>query len=244
MAAMPQELNAVLAEMQGRTVTTRAGREFHAGALAGRSCVAVFSRWGKVAAASTATELILDHRASAIVFTGAAGSLSPAVRVGDIVVATGLAQHDMDASPLYPRGEVPLLGVGVFETDPTLRRCLADAADAFAAEELTRARPGARTHLGLVASGDRFIADDAARSAVLAACPGALAVEMEGAAVAQVCFEHAVPFGCVRTISDSADEHAAGSVMDFINALAGFYSRGVLLRMIAALQRPEKSSSG
>ncbi len=235
MAAMPQELDAVVHAMEGRTVSSRAGRDFHAGTLAGTPVVAVFSRWGKVAAASTATELIVAHGAGSIIFTGAAGSLSPAVRVGDVVVATTLAQHDMDASPLYPRGEVPLLGRTGFDADPALRDALLAAARGFIAEELPRVRPDARVHLGAIASGDRFIADDAARAAVLAACPGALCVEMEGAAVAQVCFEHGVPFGCVRTISDSADEHAAGSVMDFINALAGFYSRGILTRTVAHL---------
>lgn len=236
MAAMPQELDAVLADMSGRSIASRAGRDFHAGTFAGAPVVAVFSRWGKVAAASTATELILDHGVRGIIFTGAAGSLSPAVRVGDVVVATALAQHDMDASPLYPRGEVPLLGRSRFDADPAIRDALLAATADFLREEPRGLPRTAQAHAGLIASGDRFIADDDARQAVLGACRDALAVEMEGAAVAQVCFEHGVPFGCLRTISDSADEHAAGSVMDFINAHAGAYSRGILARALARLK--------
>lgn len=237
MAAMPQELDAVVAEMTDVTRTERAGRVFHRGTIHGTPAIAVFSRWGKVAAASTATELIVAHGAARLIFTGVAGGVAPGVGVGDVVVATTLRQHDLDASPLYPPGEIPLLGVAAIETDPALREALRAAATTFLREDLAGVSvPGATrpptAHLGEIASGDRFIASDSARAAVLAAAPAALCVEMEGAAVAQVCFEHGVPFACVRTISDSADHHAAGTVMDFINAIAGFYSRGILTRAV------------
>jgi adenosylhomocysteine nucleosidase len=235
LSAMPQELDAVLAMMSGVTTTSRAGRTFHRGLLEGVPAVAVFSRWGKVAAASTATELLIGHGVSRIVFTGVAGGLAPDVAVGDIVIAHRLWQHDLDASPLYPRGEIPLLGVAAIESDPALRQALTEASQAFIRDELSALKSPMlartpRVHLGDIASGDRFIASDSARADVLAAVPTALCVEMEGAAVAQVCHEHGIPFACVRTISDTADAHAAGTVMDFINALAGVYSAGIISR--------------
>jgi adenosylhomocysteine nucleosidase len=230
LSAMEQELAPVLEAIRNRRTTRRAGREFHAGELFGVPVVAAFSRWGKVAAASTTTELILSHDASAVVFTGVAGAVSPRLRVGDIVVATTLAQHDMDASPLFPPGEIPLLGMREFRADPTWRDRLAAAARCFAEAE----SPGVSVALGPIASGDRFIGSESARRAVRRICPEAIAVEMEGAAAAQVCHEHDIPFACIRTISDAADDKAHHDVMPFINQHAGRYAVGILSRALNA----------
>jgi adenosylhomocysteine nucleosidase len=106
--AMHQELQALLAAMPDERPVSRAGREFWLGHLAGHEVVVVLSRIGKVAAATTATLLLSEFEVSRIVFTGTAGGLAPGVNVGDVVVADTLLQHDMDASPLFPRHEVPL----------------------------------------------------------------------------------------------------------------------------------------
>lgn len=233
LSAMEQELAPVLGAIRHRRTTRRAGREFHSGELFGHPVVAAFSRWGKVAAASTTTEIILSHGATAVVFTGVAGAISTRLRVGDIVVATTLAQHDMDASPLFPPGEIPLLGMRDFRADPSWRDRLVTAARAFTDAEA----PGATVVLGPIASGDRFIASESARRAVRRICPEAIAVEMEGAAAAQVCHEHDVPFACVRTISDAADDHAHHDVMTFINEQAGRYAVGILSRALTALPK-------
>jgi adenosylhomocysteine nucleosidase len=169
------------------------------------------------------------------------------VRVGDVVIAETLMQHDLDASPLFPRFEVPLLGRSRFATDARLSDALARAAAAFArtdaaalAERYPALINGApRVHRGLVVSGDRFIADQFARDAVLAAAPDALAVEMEGAALAQVCYEYDVPCAVVRTVSDAADAHAPASFSTFLADLASAYSAGVLQRFLAD---PERTS--
>ena len=76
--------------------------------MRGQPVVLVLSGIGKVAAATTAALLLHEVEVERIVFTGAAGGLGAGVRVGDAVVARELLQHDLDASPLFPRFEVPL----------------------------------------------------------------------------------------------------------------------------------------
>ena len=116
-SAMHEELAAVLARMPDEQKTTVAGREFWVGHWHGHDVVAVLSRIGKVAAATTATTLIERFGVTRLVFTGVAGGLAPHVQVGDVVVARDFIQHDMDASPLFPRHQVPLTGMTRFPAD-------------------------------------------------------------------------------------------------------------------------------
>ena len=109
-SAMHEELAAVLALMPDERRQIAGGREFWRGHLHGHEVVAVLSRIGKVAAATTATALIERLRVREIVFTGVAGGLGPGVNVGHVVVADHFLQHDMGGSPDFPKYEVPLYG--------------------------------------------------------------------------------------------------------------------------------------
>ncbi|HOB65801.1 5'-methylthioadenosine/adenosylhomocysteine nucleosidase [Ottowia sp.] len=236
-SAMQQELSAVLARMPDEQRQRVAGRDFWVGHWHGHEVVAVLSRVGKVAAATTAAVLIERFGVDRIVFTGTAGGLGDGVRVGDLVLADGFVQHDMDASPLFPRFEVPLYGRARFDTDGALSAALGRAArsalalpaavlGADAVAEFALHAP--RVHSGLIASGDRFVATSAESAALRQALPAALAVEMEGAAVAQVCHDCAVPFAALRTISDRADDAAHVDFMRFIDRVASHYSAAIL----------------
>jgi adenosylhomocysteine nucleosidase len=243
--AMHQELAAVLAMLPDERRQTVGGRDFWLGHWHGHEVVAVLSRIGKVAAATTATALIERFGVRRILFTGVAGGIGDGLRVGDVVVARGFVQHDMDASPLFPRHEVPLYGRAHFDADPALSAALAQAAravlaqpeQALGAEALAAfALHAPRLHQGLIASGDRFVATAAASAALRQALPDALAVEMEGAAVAQVCHDYGVPFAALRTISDRADDAAHVDFMRFIDQVASRYSAAVLERYFQQLQ--------
>ena len=134
-AAMQDELSTLLDDM-GRSAqrSVHGRREFFRGELWGTPCVAVLSRIGKVAAAATVTTLIHEFAVERIVFTGVAGGIGAGLRVGDVVVANELVQHDFDASPIFPRHEIPLLGMTRFATDPALTYTAAPAllaGDAF-----------------------------------------------------------------------------------------------------------------
>lgn len=244
MAAMPQELQAVLDLMPDEHRETVAGRTFWPGHLGGCEVVAVVSGIGKVAAATTATLLLQRYGVGGLLFTGVAGGLGATVRVGDIVVARQFVQHDMDASPLFPRHEVPGYGQALFETDTDWSLALAQAAqntldnlpawlsaDTVVAFQLQQAR----VHQGLIASGDRFVATSEESAALRQTLPDALAVEMEGAAVAQVCHDFAVPFAAVRTVSDRADDHAHVDFGCFVAEVAARYSAQVVLRALPQL---------
>jgi len=236
-SALHEELAAVLDLLPDERKTVVAGREFWLGHLHSREVVAVLSRIGKVAAATTATLLIERFGVQSIVFTGVAGGLGDGVRVGDVVLARQFAQHDMDASPLFPRHEVPLYGLTRFATDAALSDELARAAAAMLAdaprtlgEDTLQAfgLQSPRLHQGLVLSGDRFVATAAESAALRRDWPDALAVEMEGAAIAQVCFDAGVPFAAVRTVSDRADDAAHVDFARFIRAVASRYSAALI----------------
>jgi adenosylhomocysteine nucleosidase len=230
--AMHEELRALLAAMPDEQPVRRAGREFWIGHLEGQPVVVVLSRIGKVAAATTAALLLSEFGAGRIVFTGTAGGLAPGVNVGDVVVADALLQHDMDASPLFPRHEVPLYGRDRFEADATLSSALAEAAQATLAE---LGGPAARLHRGLVVSGDRFVSDRAENEALCRRLPQALAVEMEGAALAQVCHDFGVPFAVLRTVSDRADDDAHVDFNRFVAEVASRYTLAIVQRWLRSI---------
>lgn len=236
-AALHDELASVLALMPDEHKQVLGGREFWVGHLHGQDVVAVLSGIGKVAAATTATLLIQHFGVNRIVFTGVAGGLGTGVKVGDVVLARSFLQHDMDASPLFPRHEVPLYGRSRFDADAAL----ADALE-LACERMLHSLPqtlGASTveafglqtprlHQGLLISGDRFVATNGESAALQRELPDALAVEMEGAAFAQVCHDFGVPLAVVRTISDRADDAAHVDFPKFLREVASRYSGAII----------------
>lgn len=241
LSALQHEQHGLIDNMQDAQTVKRSMRNYVTGKLWDVDCVCVLSRIGKVAAAATVATLIERFNVTHIVFTGVAGSADAGVCVGDIVVADALVQHDMDATPLFPRFEVPLTGQSHFASDIHLTNRLADAAVDFvdrdlrelvAAEDMETFRlQQPRVHRGLIASGDEFIDSRAKLAELKQALPSLLAVEMEGAAVAQVCFEFGVPFAVIRTVSDGANEDAPVDFMQFIDRVAARYAFGIVKRL-------------
>jgi adenosylhomocysteine nucleosidase len=244
-SAMPEEI-ALVVDGLALVETRELGRRvFHAGTFHGVEAVAVFSRMGKVAAAATITQLIASYPVSRLVFSGVAGGVRHGLAIGDIVVASALIQHDMDASPIFPRYEVPLLGLSSFEAAADIRERLLAAAHEFLAQDVAacvaareleffRVR-SPQASLGLVASGDKFFASAGEVEELRRRLPETACVEMEGAAAAQVCAEYGIPFGVVRTISDSADENSVHDFPRFAREIARHYCVGVLERFARSL---------
>ena len=216
-SALAEEQHGLIEALESPYKHVHGMREYTTGKLWEIDAVCVLSRIGKVAAAMTAAILVEKFEVTHIVFTGVAGSGDKNVKVGDIVVAEALVQHDFDASPLFPKFEIPLTGLSYFATDVALTERLA-----IAAAKTTR------VHRGLIASGDQFIGKLAQIQAIKAGLPELLAVEMEGAAVAQVCVELGIPFGVIRTISDNANDDAAVDFMHFIKTVASRYAFEVI----------------
>lgn len=228
-SAMREELHALHDDLHDARQERIAGRDFHRGRLHGHDAVLVLSGIGKVAAATT-TALLLDRfEVDALLFTGVAGGLGAGVRVGDVVIGDTLLQHDMDASPIFPRWEVPLTGRSRFDADAAWSDTLASAA----------AASGHAVHRGLIVSGDRFVCTGAESAALRALLPDALAVEMEGAAVAQVCHDFGKPFAVMRTVSDRADDDAPRDFARFVTEVASALTRSIVR---AALAPPARSA--
>ena len=222
MAALPQEVGDFVSRIQSPTVTKIARRRYTQGFFGtpggadSTPVVVCVARVGKVAAASTATTLIQQFGVQTILFVGLAGGVDAAhaVRVGDIVIASHVAQHDLNASPIFLKHEIPLLSITEIPTDPNWSAKLTQAAqDGIAGST-------AQVHTGLILSGDQFINSASAQQTLQTQWPSALAVEMEGAAVGQVCYEHGIPFAIARTISDRADDQANHDFPTFLETVA------------------------
>ncbi|MFD1316114.1 5'-methylthioadenosine/adenosylhomocysteine nucleosidase [Namhaeicola litoreus] len=236
-SAMPEEIEAVIDHMTTHRSHIKGMRTYHVGELYGREIVLVFSRWGKVAAATTATQLIEDFNLSEIVFTGVAGALDENINIGDIVVGKKMFQHDLDGSPIVKRYEVPLLGKTYFETDTKNRKKLTKACQNFLevldgfipknqAEKFGITAP--KIIVGDIASGDQFISEKEEIKKIKSGLATVVCAEMEGAAVAQVCFEYAMPFSIFRTISDKANDNSHIDFPAFAKEIASNYALGIL----------------
>ncbi len=243
-SAMHDELSKVLELMPDEQKQIRAGREFWLGHLHNQAVVVVLSGIGKVAAATTATLLIEHFGVDRILFTGVAGALGQDVKIGDMVIADSFLHHDLDASPLFPRYEIPGYGTSTLKADENLTHQLVQACnyvlthlpsdmDAGVIETFSLQSP--QLHQGLVVSGDCFVSSARASQQLQTELPLALAVEMEGAAFAQVCHDYGIPFAAVRTMSDKADDEATLDFTRFLAEVASHFSMRVVDRWLFSL---------
>ena len=244
LGAMAEEIDEVKALLKGKTVVNIANREFVVGKINGIACVVAFSKWGKVAATITATLLIQEFGVTDLFFIGTAGALANGLKVGDIVISKRLVQHDLDARPIISRFELPLLNRVYVDSDPTLTELAGKAVtnllnkgvEHMVGEEAVKEFGLNPTlYFGDIASGDQFINSDEKRNEILSFLPDVLCVEMEGAAVAQVCLEFGTPFTVIRTISDTANHNAKVDFGKFIVEVANAYSRAIISEIMRML---------
>ena len=237
LAAMEQEIGLVTEMIEKPVHTQLGGRDFVSGKINGIDCVAGFSKWGKVAATITATLLIQEFAVTDLIFIGTAGALADGLKVGDIVISKRLVQHDLDARPIISRFELPLLNRVYVDSDPELTELAGKAVsnllergvEHMVGEEAVKEFNLAPTlYFGDIASGDQFVNSIEKRNEILSLLPDIQCVEMEGAAVAQVCLEFGTPFTVIRTISDTADHNARVDFNKFIAEVANAYSRAIV----------------
>ncbi len=243
-SAMHEEIDALLSAMNITSVIEKGQRKYFRGKLFKTDVVLVFSRWGKTASATTVTQMINDHNLSEVIFTGVAGSIIQNINIGDIIVGKHLYQHDMNASPHLPQFEIPLLDRSYFETHYKNRLKLKQAAENFITDYHSFITPDEKKEFNIedpqivisdIASGDQFINKDEQFDHIKELLPSVGCVEMEGAAVAQVCYEYQIPFSIIRTISDKADDNAHINFQHFSKEIASKYALGILKYYLAEM---------
>ncbi|UMB54998.1 5'-methylthioadenosine/adenosylhomocysteine nucleosidase [Lutibacter sp. A64] len=234
-SAMQEEIQALLNELKNVQSSEKGMRTYYSGTLFDKKVVLVFSRWGKVASAATTTQLINDFNVDEIIFTGVAGSIKKDLNIGDIVIGKNLFQHDLNASPFFKKFEIPILKKEFLETKNATK--LIEATTNFIKsyssyidkkEALVFDITTPKIVFGDIASGDKFIKSLKKIRKLNNALPTAICVEMEGAAVAQICYEYNIPFSIIRIISDKANDNATIDFSRFANSIASYYALGIL----------------
>ena len=201
-AAMNVEMESLRSHMENTETDIISGIRFVRGTLEGRDVVTAVCGIGKVFAAMCAQTMILHYAPEMIINTGVAGTLTDKLDIGAIAVSSAVVQHDMDTSALGdPVGLISGINMIELPADALLSGQLSACAKAMSI----------KTETGVIASGDQFVASSERKSFIVDHF-NAIACEMEGAAIGQVCHANKVPFCVLRAISDSAD---GSSHMDY-----------------------------
>lgn len=245
LAPMPEEIDMILEHMQVESVVESGRRKFYKGLFNGKECVAALSRIGKVASSVTAAVMIERFHIDQLLVTGVAGAIAPHLKLGDIVVASESMQHDLDARPLFPQFEAPLLEKGFFPCDHLLVKNALASCEEFLAHDFDRYIHPEDVHAfslhtpsiycGQICCGDQFIGSAAQLNKISTDLPEVLCVEMEGGAVGQICYEYGIPYVIVRTISDAANDHAPVDFSRYIERVAKYYTLGITHKIMERL---------
>ncbi|MCK4025977.1 5'-methylthioadenosine/adenosylhomocysteine nucleosidase [Streptococcus iners] len=205
-AAMPQELKILVEQLQDKVEVAVLGRIYYQGRIGQHEVVLVQSGIGKVMSAMSVAILADRFAVDAIVNTGSAGAVADGIAIGDVVVATHLAYHDVDVTAFgYAYGQ--MAGQELYY--PADQVLLEQLTGVLAEQEIT-------SHQGLIVTGDSFIAGQDKIASIKENFPEVLAVEMEGAAIAQAAVNTGKPFLVIRAMSDTAQGDANITFDEFI----------------------------
>ena len=206
-AALSFELEEILLHMKDVEQVELWDLVFYKGRLGGKDAVAIQCKVGKVNAARTTAALLSRFPISAVINTGIAGALSAELNIGDIVISSSFVQHDVDVTGFGNEpGCIPASGVGYVNADEGLINAAAAAAD----DVLTKHK----AIIGRIAKGDQFIENQGRKDDIISVFK-AHCVEMETAAMAQVCQAAGIPIVGIRAMSDKADGSAHASMEEF-----------------------------
>ncbi|MFR0580424.1 5'-methylthioadenosine/adenosylhomocysteine nucleosidase [Limosilactobacillus mucosae] len=223
--AMQEEIKELKGALSNAQTTTLGDKEYFSGQIDGQAVVLVESGIGKVEAAITAEHLAVDFGVDVIINSGSAGGIGEGLHVGDVVVSSETAYHDVDATAFgYEYGQLPQKAPR-FKASPKWGDALMKAGE----------QTGLNVKRGLIVSGDQFVAGQKAIDKIKQHFPDALSAEMEGAAVGQVACDHELPYVVVRAMSDTGDEDAGVSFDEFIID-AGKRSAKMILQLFSDLK--------
>jgi adenosylhomocysteine/aminodeoxyfutalosine nucleosidase len=225
MGAMPEEIAPILEKVGEYKTIEIADNSYYEANYEGVDLVIAYSKIGKVFSTLTASTMIHHFGVEKMLFSGVAGGINPTLKIGDLIVAKNLCQHDLDITAFgHPHGFVPG-GSQFVETDETLRQLAFEVA----------AEMGVTLQEGTIATGDQFV-HDPERKAFIESTFKADALEMEGASVAVVCDSLDIPVLVLRSISDTADTDASFNFDAFMESSAKI-SADFIMKMVARLER-------
>lgn len=248
MAAMHDELKRIVTMVEDVKEEKVGHKTVYIGLLNKQPVVVVFSGWGKVASASTTTMLIERYAVSKLTFTGVAGAIAKELEIGDIVIGETFVQHDMDCAEMLgiQRFEIPLLSLTEIKASAEESELAYQAAEKYISNDfIDKFDPKELESLGvknpviyrgMIATGDQFINSKEQQLELLESFPELLAVEMEGAAVAQVAYEYSLPFSVIRIISDKADLDSKVDFPRFTKQVASYFTAGIVGQLISSNQ--------
>lgn len=225
MGAMEEEIEPLLSHFENVNVVEFANNKYYEVNHNGLDIVIAYSKIGKVFASLTATTMIEKFGCDTLLFSGVAGAINPELKIGDLIIADKLCQHDLDITAFgHPNGFVP--GGSVFvETSEELRAAARQVAD----------ENGLKVIVGTIATGDQFV-HSTERKDFIESTFKADALEMEGASVAVVCDALDIPFFVLRAISDSADMDAGFDFDEFLKSSA-VNSANYLIKIVDKLNK-------
>ena len=223
-AAMEEELKLLVENLEDKSQETVLSNVYYSGRYGEHELVLVQSGVGKVMSAMSVAILVESFKVDAIINTGSAGAVATGLNVGDVVVADTLVYHDVDLTAFgYDHGQMSMQPL-YFHSDKTF---VSTFEAVLSKEEMT-------SKVGLIATGDSFIAGQEKIDVIKGHFPQVLAVEMEGAAIAQAAQATGKPFVVVRAMSDTA-AHDANITFDEFILEAGKRSAQVLMAFLKAL---------
>ncbi|HGC6655196.1 TPA: 5'-methylthioadenosine/adenosylhomocysteine nucleosidase [Streptococcus agalactiae] len=223
-AAMEEELKLLVENLEDKSQETVLSNVYYSGRYGEHELVLVQSGVGKVMSAMSVAILVESFKVDAIINTGSAGAVATGLNVGDVVVADTLVYHDVDLTAFgYDYGQMSMQPL-YFHSDKTF---VSTFEAVLSKEEMT-------SKVGLIATGDSFIAGQEKIDVIKGHFPQVLAVEMEGAAIAQAAQVTGKPFVVVRAMSDTA-AHDANITFDEFIIEAGKRSAQVLMAFLKAL---------
>ena len=228
LSAMPEEIGYLLENLDELKKVKYGSLDLYCGLWKGNNSnhieiniISAWSGWGKVNSAYAATRIICEAekqkcKLDLIIFSGVAGASNPSLKQWDVVIANSYVQHDMDATPLFEKFIIPNLEISEIKTNKNLQQWAKFSLEKSCKNGLLK--NFGDFHSGLIATGDKFISSKEEMKLLRNFFPELLAVEMEGASVAQVSYLESIPFLAIRVISDQADDNAAQSFNNFIKS--------------------------
>jgi len=230
MGAMPEEVAPILEKLGEYKTTEYAGNKYYEATYKGTELVVAYSKIGKVFSTLTATTMIEHFGCNRLLFSGVAGGINPSLKIGDLIIATKLSQHDLDITAFgHPFGYVPEGAVFV-QTDK----------DLISLGKIVAQEMGKDIKEGTIATGDQFVHNEE-RKGWIEDTFKADALEMEGASVAVVCDALNIPFFILRAISDTADMDASFSFDEFMESSA-IISAEFVMKMVDKIVIPSSNA--